>query len=187
MLSLKPNKPLIGPSLREWRKLRSRPLWAGLALIPFLAACSFSPAYQAGADGRQAGFGFQYQSPATPLAQIVEHELMASLPPSAARQMGFVTVTVSSSAYRVGRTSTNAVMTRYEAKLNGHLIVYNNETKSKSLFDISRVATAQYAVTGQLLADQAAHDDAEQRAARALAETLRLALFARFSGEPGNP
>jgi hypothetical protein len=45
----------------------------------------------------------------------------------------------------------------------------------------TRRASADYTTSGQVLADQAAATDAAERAARAAAESLRLALLAALS------
>jgi hypothetical protein len=45
----------------------------------------------------------------------------------------------------------------------------------------SRTATAQYTRNGQVLADNAAADEASERAARSAAESLRLAVLASLS------
>lgn len=166
-------------------KVKRRPLLAALLFVPLLAGCSFSPVYQNTADpaarAGRATFGFSYDRPKSGLEQIVYQALDARLPASAPRQEGFVTVSLSSSGRTVGRTATASVFNTQQSVLTANVIVYKSQTDRSILFSIKREKAALFESSGQLLADQAARQNAEERAAHSLADDIRLALYARFA------
>lgn len=152
-------------------------------LLPVFAGCSFTPVYQTSTDNSQLAFNFA--APGNLMEQIVYQDLAARLDEEAGPDSPFLLLKVTSAVQGVGRTATGSVFNTQQVVATGHLIVYEDATKQSPLFDITRVATAQFDNSGQLLADDSAHANAETRAAHALAEALRLALYARFAPGAG--
>ena len=158
------------------RMLRRRFLALGL-LLPLMSGCSFSPLYGSGGDS-SGGHGFAYAEPNSRLEQIIYQELAFRLGTDPSPDAHLVTISASQSAHRVGRTSAGSVLTTYEAVVSASLSVDEQGPDAKNLLSTSRFAGANYEISGQVVADRAAAQNAGERAARSVADTLRLILAA---------
>lgn len=150
-----------------------------IGAIPLLGACSFTPVYGPGPDGQN--LAFHYADPTNRLEQIIYQDLKARLTATPGPDSPLVIVSVKSANRKVGRTSNASVFNTYESVLTGVINVYDAKDNQKRLFGATRTARATYDTSGQLLADSAARDDAETRAAQSLADSLRLLLIGAFA------
>ncbi len=143
------------------------------ALILFsllLSACTLSPVYST-AEQTNATFNLQFESANSRLEQIVYSNLSASFPVSAVAEANLVKVVVTSSNINPGTGS---------VALKGVITVTNMST-GEILFFGSRTASATFVSSPQLLANQQAANEASERAARELAQTIRLTLIGVLS------
>lgn len=166
--------------------LRPRRRFLALALIlPLLAGCSFSPLYGNSATASATGEGFAYAKPETRLAQIVSQELSFRLGTSTAAGANQILVSATGAARRVGRTSPGSVLSLQEYTVTASVTVTDADpVEPTTLMSFSRFATASYEISGQVAADKAAERDASEKAARAVADSIRLVLAAaRNRGE----
>ncbi len=157
------------------------------ALLPVLAGCSFSPLYE-GKDGLSASDpGFAYAEPTNRYEQIIYQELAFRLGTDPNPTAPLVSISASSAAIRMGRTSPGSVMTTNEAIVTAKLTVDSRDPEanhSNHLLSLTRSASSTYEISGQVSADRFALDTASENAARSVAETFRLILAAaRRNGE----
>ncbi len=145
-------------------------IWIILSLI--LSACSFSPVYS-NPDQNNTAFNLEFASANTRLEQIVYSELAASFSNSSAMKENLVEVIVSSSSVNPGIGSVG---------LTGKITVTNIQS-AKIVYAGSRTASATYVASGQSLANQQAANEASERAARELAQTIRLTLIGVLSAQ----
>ncbi len=142
-------------------------------IFPFiLAACTFSPVYS-NQDQTKTAFNLEFASANSRLEQIVYSELAASFPSSSAIKENLVEVTVSSSSLTPGIRSVT---------LTGKITVTNIES-AKIIYTGSRTASASYGPSPQYLGSQQAANEASERAARELAQTIRLTLIGILSAQ----
>ncbi|VAW20802.1 hypothetical protein MNBD_ALPHA11-1225 [hydrothermal vent metagenome] len=145
-------------------------IWIIFSLI--LSACTFSPVYS-NPDQNDTAFNLEFASANTRLEQIVYSELAASFSNSSAIKENLVEVIVSSSNVTPGVRSVG---------LTGKITVTNIQS-SKIVYVGSRTASATYGASGQSLANQQAANEASERAARELAQTIRLTLIGVLSAQ----
>ncbi len=137
-------------------------------MLGLLTACSLTPVYSdRSAAATQANF--TYPEPNSRLEQIVYNRLVQSFGRSQSPDARLVRVTVSSNSITPG-TSVSL-----EARIE------ISDRDEKILFSGTRTASASYATTGQSLGNQQAANEASERAARELGETIRLLLLAFLS------
>ncbi|GHA23467.1 hypothetical protein GCM10007989_18690 [Devosia pacifica] len=145
-----------------------------LALLgPGLAACTMSPIY--GAAERTDVLNLQFAEPNTRLEQIVYQQLALRMGTDA-EGAPLARVTITSEI--AGATLSDSVNPNvpYRVTLEGTMTIETGDgTIAKQ---ITRVASADFTGNDQALASQEGRIDAEERAARELAEALRLALLA---------
>ena len=146
--------------------------FAPLAFL-FLAACSFAPVYSNPAISRS-NFDLTFDQGNTRLEQIVYADLVAHFGRSTAPITQNVHVAVSSSAITPGKSSVG---------LQGIITITNNQS-DEIVFTGTRTASATYLSSGQSLANQQAANEATERAAHQLAETIRLTLISVLSFPP---
>lgn len=165
-----------------------RPVFMALALISgaaTLSACSFTPLY-----GEQAALNLAYADPTSRLDQIIYQDLALRLGKTTTPDAPLVTVSTSTSSRRVGRTSSGSPATTYEATVTAkvsvtrqEIDVSTGEMTTKTIYTANRKASASYTTNGQRLADQHAVEEAQERAALAVAQTIRLLLAANLPGK----
>lgn len=157
----------------------SRPLFRNgflaLVLCLALAGCTgLRPVYgDYGLTGST--LAFSYAEPASRVDQIIIQALRLRLGKSADPDAPRVTI----SAYPGGRQLNRS---RVGRPVNEHEVVvtasYRVESGGAVVASGTRTASAHYTRNSQVLADDAAYNDAIERAAREVAETIRLSIIA---------
>ena len=157
-------------------KLKPLALIVSLALVSTsLAACAFQPVY----SGKLAeNLQLAYAEPTTRLEQIVYQELSFRLGKTTSPKAPLVAVAVSASSSTPYLSVTANPNKPYEATATATLTVTPRDGVDEKSITITRTAKAQFTQTGQVLANEAALIEAQERATRAAAESLRLALLA---------
>ncbi|MFD2647825.1 LPS assembly lipoprotein LptE [Devosia albogilva] len=147
-----------------------------------LAGCSFSPVYGgAGALAGQQTLALNYAEPSGRLEQIIYQELRLRLGSSEAPDAPKARVTVVSVATDPTLAETNTILMNDARRVMVTANLTITRPGEARPLTITRVATADYVSTNQVLAANAAADEAAERAAKAVAESLRLALLADLS------
>jgi hypothetical protein len=143
------------------------------------SGCSFRPVYgDYPLVPNATSMAFNFASPHTRLEQIVYHELALRFPISTVPGTPELRVSVSAGHPRQGIVSET-----YEANVIATAVITLN---GRELFSATRVATAQYSVaSSQVLAHQSARQEAEERATKSAADSLRLSLLSEFSQAGG--
>ena len=165
MLSFNP-LPLIK---RERNAVRAATM---LVFLTLLSACSLAPLHGNGA-GR---YRLSYEAPNSRLEQIIYQDLVARLGRSDSPGAYKVTVSVSSNNVTPGTGSVG---------LSARLVIRAPDGSS-SLFNGTRTASATYVGTPQAVASQQAANDASERAAHQLAETIRLTILSVLAQVPSS-
>lgn len=155
---------------------RRRLLALALA-VPMLAGCSFTPLYGNGDSSATLSKGFAYAEPTNRYEQVVYQELAFRLGTDVSAEAPLVTISVSLSGRRLGRTSPGSVLTDYEMVATATMTV-DSRIDQKRLLSATRFAGASYEVSGQVVADTSSAQNAGEQASRAVADTLRLLLAA---------
>ena len=120
-------------------------------------------------------YAFSYGAPASRLDQVIYNDLRLRLGPhSTAPDALRVTITSFNSARVLTRTSTVRPSTADEMIVTATVRVVAAD--GTVLFNGTRRASADYQVVSQVLADTAAAQDAAERAAHSVAETIRLSI-----------
>jgi hypothetical protein len=121
-------------------------------------------------------YAFSYGAPASRLDQVVYNDLRLRLGPhSTAPTAVKVTITTTNGARVMTKTNPARPSTAYEMIVTANVKVVAAD--GKVLFSGQRRASADYMVVSQVLADTAAAQDAAERAARSVAETVRLTII----------
>lgn len=141
-----------------------------------LSACSGLRPVYGDAGAIAAAADFDYAPPASRLDQLIYNELRLRLGPDTETPAAY-RVTVVSGAAPQAITRTNVVKpgTTHEATVTAHVTV--SAPDGRVLFSGSRQQSALYVTTTQVLADTAAYNDAAERAAKELAEVVRLTII----------
>ncbi len=153
---------------------------AVVAVAVPLAGCSFSPVYGgAGALAGQQVVALNYAEPTTRLEQVIYQELRLRLGSSDSPDAPKASVSVSSLAVDPSIGAAVNVNDTRRVTVTATLTV--TKPGSATPLTITRAATADYVYTNQVLASNAAADEAAERAAKSAAESLRLAILADLS------
>jgi LPS-assembly lipoprotein len=158
-----------------WSRNAVRAGLVGLALLlPLaLAGCSsLQPVYGDNGIGAER-LALSYAKPTTRLEQIIYQDLALSFGKASSGPL--LTVVTSTSNRRLTRSDVSRPSTQREAVVSADIEVKGAD--GTVLFAGKRSAAASYSVDGQGLADTEAVRNAEEQAARALAETIRLTLI----------
>ena len=163
------------------RTLR-RAAWYGMILGSALAlgGCSFSPVYS-GTLAAQPSFALAYAKPNSRLEQIVYQELALHLGGSASQTAPLATVVVIPVFSDTMLSQTANPKKPAEVTVNATLTITPRDGNGAEARTYTRRATAGYTRSDQVLADRNAQEDAMERAAKAAAESLRLAVLAGHS------
>jgi hypothetical protein len=156
--------------------VRAALLAFALTATAALGSCTgLRPVYgQPGAGVEQ--YAFFYGAPASRLDQVIYNDLRLRLGPhSTAPDAVKVTVTATNGARVMTKTNVARPSTAYEMIVNATVKVVGAD--GKVLFSGTRRASADYQVVSQVLADTAAAQDAAERAAHSVAETIRLTII----------
>ena len=160
----------------------ARALAALALLLPLaLAGCSgFRPVYGECGVAR-AGLEFAYAKPGNRLEQIIVQDLVRKLGSSGRPDVPEIRITAAAGARALTHTSVDKPATHHEMAVTATFTVTR---EGEVLLTGTRRASASYVTVGQVLADEAAAKDAQERAAREVAETIRLSLLAALSAPP---
>ncbi|WEJ33447.1 LPS assembly lipoprotein LptE [Devosia sp. SD17-2] len=145
-----------------------------------LSACSFQPVHS-GRLAEAAQMQLAYAAPNTRLEQIVYQELSFRLGTSARPDAPLVSISVRPETAVAFRSQTANPHKLHEARVTGDLVITYRDNSGRAPVRVTRTATAQFNRSGQVLAEQAAELEAQERAAKALAESLRLAIYAALA------
>lgn len=138
-----------------------------------LGGCSFTPVY--GEHGvAQQRLELAYGKPATRLDQIVIQDMALRLGSSDAPDAPRVSISTSAYSRPLTHTGLSKPASQHEVQVT---VSFSVTAGGKVLAAGSRSASAAWTSRGQVLADEEARKDAEERAARAAGETVRLAIL----------
>jgi hypothetical protein len=154
--------------------------FSAIALLgtPLLAACTLTPVYS-GRLAETATLDLAFAKPATRLDQIVTQELAFRFGNSDAPGTRQATISTSASAAALVNTVTANPNKAYEVTITATLTITRPDAPaSEKPLILVRQATAGYQTGAQILNDQSAYGEAAERAAKAAAESLRLAVLA---------
>jgi LPS-assembly lipoprotein len=163
----------------SWSKaelLRSSMLAVALLGATTLAACSgFTPVYGERGIGVEQ-HAFRYDKPETRLDQIIYQELVLKLGRSSDSSVPLVRVTTKSSVRRLTKTDVSTPASQKEAVVEAKIEIVGAD--GSVAFTATRSAAALFTSDrAQALAETEAEKEAKERAARELAETVRLTLL----------
>jgi len=153
------------------------PIAFGLALT--LGGCGLSPIYGDAAAVTRANLALRYAEPTNRYEQIVYQDLGFRLGKSCDPANLLVSVTIAKVSASLGATAQGGQFTTHQMVLVGSLVV-TDPADGRVVYKTSRRAAAQYEVSPQLLVGSLAADEAAERAAHTLAESLRLALLSQL-------
>ncbi len=145
-------------------------VWVTLSLI--LSACTIAPVYST-PEQQDTRFELQFASPASRLEQIVYSELAAAFPGSSPVKNYLVEIGVASSD--VSPAINNVALTG--------TITLTDLQSGKIIYSGTRTASASLESSPQNLASQQAANEASERAARDLAQSIRLSLIGILSAQ----
>lgn len=152
-----------------------------LASGAVLSACTFSPVYS-GALASQPMLNLAYGKANSRLEQIVYQELSLRLGSSTSETAPLAKVSVTSSVAGLGFLTATANPSKpYRVTVTATLTISRRDGSDVEPISFTRRATAEYTANSQILADTTAATEATERAARAAAESLRLAVLAALS------
>ncbi len=166
----------IGSSMLLFKKysifLKSILELAFFSLI--LSACSFSPIY-GDKNLPYSNISLSYAEPKTRLEQIIYSDLRLKL--GEKENSDLVTITVTSSSNSIARTSNSLPSTISEAIVTARITIVDSSEDRNIIFSGTRSAATSYSTNGQIIADEKALEDAQERAALELAQIIRLTLI----------
>lgn len=158
-----------------WSRVTVRAGLLGMVLLAPLAVAgcsSLKPVYGDNGIGAER-VALSYAKPTTRLEQIIYQDLALSLGKAAGAPL--LTVMTTTSNRKLTRSDVTRPSAQRETVVSAEIELKG--TDGTVLFAGERSAAASYSVDGQGLADTEALRNAEEQAARALAETIRLTLI----------
>jgi hypothetical protein len=158
------------------RRIAYASLVLGLGMA--LSACSFSPVYQTGTLASQPKLNLAYAKPTSRIEQIIYQDLALRFGETVDETSPLVTVSTSTSGARIGISQTSNPNETQRLTLTATATITYRDGSKRPPLAITRTASADYTTTNQVLANIEAAGDAGDRAAKAAAESLRLALLA---------
>jgi len=158
-------------------KFSIKSLFAFLAVIMLISACTFSPVYSE--KSQVAKFNLSYAKPNTRLEQIIYQDLTLRLGEKSDSHL--LTIKVSNSTRAVARTSNGTPSSIREAILRANITLIDSNDSSNIVFSGIRKASASYSTNSQIIANNKALENANETAALELAQTIRLTLIGVLS------
>lgn len=149
-----------------------------------LAACSsYKPVYgDAGVMVAENG-KFRFAPPQSRLDQIIYQNMLLTLGQSKSSTAPLVEITTSSASTDLTRSASDRPNDQRQAVVTA--LIKITSPSGAVVFNTTRSASAVYSVDSQGLANSEAQKDAEERAARELAETVRLTLISSMGLKAG--
>lgn len=145
-----------------------------------LSACTLTPVYS-GAMAESPSMNLAFAKPRTRLEQIIYQDLSFRLGSTDSATAPLVTVSVSSSAGDMTLSATSNPSKPVEVFATATMTITPRDGSDSKVQTITRKASATYTRNSQVLADKSAEIEAAERAAKAVAESLRLAVLAERS------
>lgn len=163
----------------SWSSGSARLLGGLLLMLALLQACSgFRPVYSDSAA--LSAHSFHYADPGSRLDQVIYTELRLRLGPASDDPDALqVTVVTSAGARSITRTNTNKPATSNAMVVSASFSVISPD--GEVVASGTRSTEALYTTTTQVLGDVEASTEAAERGARALADTIRLAIIGALS------
>ncbi len=150
-----------------------------LAPAATLSGCTgFTPVYGENGLGAER-IALRYGSPGSRTEQIIYQALSLKLGKSA--DSGVPRLSISTSQSSRDLTTESTAVPSQQREMTVSAVVDLADADGKVLFSGTRKASALYTSGPQILANQAAEADAAERAARTLAETIRLTILSVLS------
>jgi hypothetical protein len=142
------------------------------------SGCSFTPVYGDAARAVASNISFQYAAPTSLLEQIAYQDLKLSFPESTDPNAPAIRIAVAASRSAEALTRSGTKQTSMSTQVTAIATI----TKADgSEVQITRFATAGYSVNNQVLPSRGALEEANERAAKSAAESLRLAILAQLA------
>ena len=145
-----------------------------------LAGCTFAPVYS-GKLAEQRQIELTYAQPGNRLAQIINQELALRLGSSTSPSSPLVTIVANSAVRSTMLSATLNPYKAYETTVTATLTIVARDGSNTAPLSFTRTATAGFSSDAQVMADTEAQIDASERAARSVAESLRLAVLASLA------
>ncbi|GLQ54533.1 hypothetical protein [Devosia nitrariae] len=163
----------------SWSNLFLRKAFLGLALASaaVLPACTMAPVYSDPQTVSQQ-LAFTYAEPNSRLEQIVYQDLRLRFGESQAPDARELRVSISAGGSREALSDTANPNDTKRVTATARLTVMPPAGSGRAPVTIIRTAMANYTTNAQAFAAQEALVEAQERAAHAVAESLRLALLA---------
>ena len=163
----------------SWSKRLLRSGFLGIVLVAggALSACTMAPVYS-NPEALQQKLAFTYAEPNSRYEQIVYQELRLRLGESQAPDARQLRVALSFAGAVQGLSDTTNPNTPLRMTATAQLTVTPPPGSTEPPTVITRTATAEYTTNSQAFSASAAGTEALERASRAVAESLRLALLA---------
>jgi hypothetical protein len=151
-----------------------------LGSTAMLGGCSFSPVYSS-ASVSQGTLALSYAKPNSRLEQIVYQELSLRLGSTQSETAPLASVAIFPAISDMVLSRTDNPNKPMEVAVTATLTVTPRDGSGGAVQTYTRRATAQYTRNDQVLAERSAQEEALERAAKAVAESLRLAVLASAS------
>ncbi|HQZ12270.1 MAG TPA: hypothetical protein PK286_05235 [Devosia sp.] len=159
-------------------RLKSGLVALGLAVAVALSGCSgLRPVYGDAGIGAER-LALNFAKPGGRLEQIITQDLIVRLGSTADAGAPKFSVNTSVAVRQMTHTNTTKPFTNREVMVTAR---YSVTTGGEVVTQGSRQASANFTTNGQVLADEAAQKDATERAAHAVAETIRLSILGALS------
>jgi LPS-assembly lipoprotein len=165
----------------SWRNgiLRNALIALTISGAATLAGCSgLTPVYGERGIGAER-IALNYAEPATRLDQIIYQDLALRLGKGGGASSPTVKISTSSSTRSLTKSDVERPAAQREAVVSANIELV--DATGVVVFSAKRSAAALYTTDDQALASSEAEIEAKERAARALAETIRLTLLAALS------
>jgi len=146
-----------------------------------LAGCTLSPVYNSGRLAESPRLNFAYAKPNSRLEQIVYQDLALRFGASDSATAPLLRVAISVSTGGTALSRSANPNNPAQAIVNATLTITPRDGSATPPIRVTRFASAGYTTAGQVLPNTEARIDAEERAATAVAESLRLAILAELS------
>jgi hypothetical protein len=153
-----------------------------------LAACTFVPVYGDNTSPSVQN-ALRFAQPANRLERIIYEELSLRIGKTESPDAPLLRITATSVSRAIGRLAVANPFVQREMTVSALVEVISKADQDDEnsvdevIFSGSREASASYTINNQLLASSFAEEEAELRAARSLADSIRLTLIAGLEGK----
>ncbi len=166
-----------------WLSRPIRTASAAIGLTAFavvVSGCSsFTPVYGDAAEIREQ-LDLAFPKPESRLEQIVYQELALRFGSGLSTTASLVSATVLTSNRDIAVSDTDDPFNTREMTVTVVITITPPTGDANEAITLTRRATATYLVSGQILANEASVQEAQERATRSATESLRLAILASF-------